>query len=490
MPSSRPNILLITTDQQRLDTLSCLGAPIGRTPHLDALAARGVRFDRCTIQNPVCIPSRACLQTGRYTWQHGVRYMESVIDTTPGLPPWEWTFHERLRRAGHHTAAFGKIHMMPERGFDTMEVCGGKGARWTQSIGLPIGPGPLGPQYAAWLEEREPGGYERIYEARRTPQYKEQLTAIPFPLPAELHPESWIGDHTADFIAHPPGEPWFAWCGFTGPHGPLDVPPEYLGRYEPDDMPVPHGWGADLSDHPPYRGRGGPDSWPPERLRRAQRFTAYYHGLMDLLDDQVGRLMAVMDRRGLWDNTLVMFTTDHGEMRGDFGAFGKGNFYEPVAHVPCIVVPPRQPAGGAKSARGPAGIHDGLIEMFDLAPTALDYAGVAVPEHMAARSLRPLIEAGAPGRPAAYGDYVTNDRETACAYCATERYKLALWTTGDERVGELYDLQEDPGELTNRYDDPALGAVRRELTEMILQRRLQVDCPPPREEWRGAESDL
>ena len=481
MPLEAPNILLITTDQQRLDTLSCLGAPLGHTPHLDALAARGVIFDRCLIQNPVCIPSRACLQTGRYTWQHGVRYMENTIDDTPGLPPWEWTCHERLRRAGYHTAAFGKIHMMPERGFDTMQVTGGKGARWTQSTGLPIGPGPLGPQYAAWLEEREPGAYERIYEARRRPEYRQHLTAVPFPLPAALHPESWIGGHTADFIARPPAQPWFAWCGFTGPHGPLDVPPEYLSRYAPADMPMPHGWDADLSDRFPYRRGARPRT--AEELPRARRFTAYYHGLMDLLDDQVGRIMAELDRGGLWDNTLVMFTSDHGEMRGDFGAYGKGNFYEAVARVPCIVVPPVRLWEGSPE---PDRTRCGLIEMFDLAPTALDYAGLPIPEHMAARSLRPQIEAGAPGREAAFGDYVTNDRQTAAAYCRTERHKLMLWTTPEERAGELYDLGDDPGELTNRYDDPALAPVRRDLTELILQRRLQVDCPPPPGEGEGA----
>ncbi len=298
---------------------------------------------------------------------------------------------------------------------------------------------------------------------------------MPFPLPAELHPESWIGGNTAEFIARPPARPWFVWCGFTGPHGPLDVPPEYLGRYAPEDMPVPHGWDADLGDHFPYRRGSRPRT--PEELARARRFTAYYHGLMDLLDDQVERITAALDAGGLWDNTLVMFTSDHGEMRGDFGALGKGNFYEPVAHVPCLVVPP----GGAAGRR-----YGDLIEMFDLAPTALDYAGLPRPEHMAARSLRPQIEGEAPGREAAFGDYVTNDRQTACTYACTGRYKLMVWTVGEERGGELYDLVEAPGELTNRYDDATLAGVRRDLTELILQRRLQVDCPPPQEEGEGA----
>jgi arylsulfatase len=267
----QPNILLITTDQQRHDTLSCLGAPVGRTPHIDALASRGLLFDHCHVQNPVCIPSRACLQTGRYTSQHGVRYMENVIHTTPGLPESELTVHERLRAAGYHTAAFGKIHMMPhERGFDTLQVTGGKGARWTHSSGMDIGPGPLGPQYAAWLDSRNPGSYERIYEQRRRPEYRAYGTALQFPLPASEHVDSWIGDNVVDFISNPPAQPWFVQCGFTGPHGPLDVPPEYPDRYSPDDMLDPLHWTTNLGDRFPYRSRQ-PRAGIAEKLAGARR---------------------------------------------------------------------------------------------------------------------------------------------------------------------------------------------------------------------------
>lgn len=456
----RPNILLITTDQQRFDTLSCVGPGVGRTPNIDALAARGTLFGRCYIQNPVCIPSRACLQTGRYPHQHTVTYMETVIDTTPGLPEHELTVHERLRSAGYHAAGFGKIHMMPDRGFDTVQVTGGKGSRWTKSAGLPIGPGPLGPQYAEWLEERVPGGYERIYEVRRTPEYKSTGTALAFPLSAEHHVDTWIGDNTVDFIKSPPAQPWFAWCGFCGPHGPLDVPPEYLDRYDPDDMPEPAHWDIDLGDRFPYRGRA-PKARPPEAMARARKWTAYYHALMDLIDDQVGRIIAALDEGGQWENTLVLFTSDHGEMCGDFGLYGKGNFYEPVSRMPVFVVPP---GGGVAAPR-----FDGLTEMFDLAPTMLDYAGLRIPENMAAHSLRPELETGEGGREAAFGEYVTNDRAQRCVYCRTERYKLVLWTGG----GELYDLAEDPDELHNRYDDPALAATRLELTERIVERWLE-----------------
>lgn len=472
----RPNILLITTDQQRFDTLSCLGAPVGRTPSIDALAARGTIFGRCYIQNPVCIPSRACLQTGRYPHQHGVRYMETVIDTTPGLPTYEWTFHERLRAAGYHTAAFGKIHMMPERGFDTMQITGGKGARWTHSTGMEIGPGPLGPQYAAWLESRNQGSYERIYEERRKTEYKEQMTAIPSPLPASEHVETWVGNNVVEFLSDPPAAPWFVQCGFTGPHGPLDVPPEYLDRYNPDDMPEPAHWSIDLGDRFPYRGRK-PREASEEALAKARHWTAFYHALMDLIDDQIARIVEVFDQRNLWDNTLVLFTPDHGDMRGDFGLYGKGNFYEPVVRMPAFIVPP----GGEVAA----GRFDGLVEMFDLAATALDYAGLPIPVHMAARSLRRELETGAGGRDAVFGEYVTNDRARSGVYCRTEAHKLVVWTADGERGGELYDLADDPEELANRFDDPGLTAVRRELTERIIGRWLEVDCPPPSEEWAG-----
>lgn len=478
---AQPNILLITTDQQRYETLSAVGAAVGRTPHLDALARRGALFDHCYIQNTVCIPSRACLQTGRYPHQHGVTYMESEIDRTPGLPHWEWTFFERLRAAGYHTAGFGKIHMMPERGFDTLQVTGGKGQRWTQSTGLPIGPAPLGPQYAAWLESRHPGSYERLYEARRRPEYKEYLSAVPHPLPASEHVETWIGNNTVDFLSSPPAQPWFAWCGFTGPHGPLDVPPEYLDRYRPEEMPLPAHWEHDLSDRFPYRGRQ-PRSLTPEWEMKARRWMAYYHALMDLLDDQVGRILAVMDRRNLWENTLVLFTTDHGEMRGDFGLYGKGNFYEAVVRAPTIVVPP----GGRVAAPR----FEGLVEMFDLAPTALDYAGLPLPPHMAARSLRPELETGQGGREAVFCEFVTNDQQRRGVCVRTGRHKLALWTEGAARGGELYDLAEDPQELVNRYDDPALANVQRELSERIVSRWLEVDAPAPREEWSGCAGSL
>ncbi len=456
-PTDRPNILFITTDQQRYDTLSCNAAAPPRTPHLDALAERGVRFERAYIQNPVCIPSRACMQTGRYTSQHGVTYMESVIDTTPGLPVWERTFMERLQVAGYRTAAFGKIHMMPERGFHDMQICGGKGARWTQSHGLEIGPGPLGNHYAAWLEARHPGGYELIYEQRRRPEYKKYRTAIVNVLPLEEYVDYWIAQNTIDYIQSPPSEPWFIQCGFCGPHGPIDPPEPYDSVYDPEEVELPANVFVDME------GRPREPSAEEEAILR--RWIAFYYGLVALIDDQVGRILKALDETGQRDNTLILYVSDHGEMMGERGRGGKGNFFEPVIRVPLLAAAPGGSAGR---------VVGDLVETMDVAPTILDYAGLPIPEEMQAASLRPLIEGAGGGRDAVLCEYTTNDRSRSGKCLRTERYKYCYWSTGEE---EFYDLQEDPLERCNLAGDAAyqdiLNDHRRRLIDRLMDAGLR-----------------
>lgn len=452
---SRPNILLITTDQQRYDTLGVHGCNWMKTPHLDALAHRGVAFHNAFIQNPVCIPSRACMQTGRYTHEHGVRYMERIIDDTPGLPAWETTFMERLQTAGYRTAAFGKIHMMPEKGFHEMAVTGGKGARWTKSAGLEIGLGPLGRDYAAWLEKRHPGGYEAIYKQRRHPDYKRYRTAITNVLPLEEYIDYWIAENTIDFVRREHGRPFFAWCGFCGPHGPVDPPAPYDTLYSVDDVTLPPNYSVTED--------GGERVVSPEEDQVARRFCAYYWGLVTLIDDMIGRIVAALEDRALLDNTLIIFTSDHGEMMFDFGRLGKGNFFEPVVRVPLIVVPPN----GVPDRDG---IRE-LVEVFDIAPTILDYATGTVPDSMSATTLRPLMEGQAAGRTAALCEFMTNDRARQGICIRTERYKYAYWAPDGQE--QFYDLAEDPLERNNLSLD---SGYRNEISQhrlMLIDRLMQ-----------------
>ena len=451
---TRPNILFITTDQQRADSLGCYGNGYVRTPHIDALAGRGTRFDSAYIQNPVCIPSRACMMTGRYTHQHGVTYMESVIDTTPGLPAWEKTIMERLQYAGYRTAAFGKIHMMPERGFHDMQVCGGKGGRWTHSAGLPIGLGPLGPHYAHWLEERHPGGYELIYQQRREPDYKKYKSAIVNVLPLEEYVDYWIAQNTVDYLKNPPSEPFFIQCGFCGPHGPIDPPKPYDSLYPLDEIEFPANYGVDAT--------GQPVANSPERDALIRRWVSFYYGLVTLIDDQVGRIMDALTETGLWENTIVVYVTDHGEMLGERGRFGKGNFFEPVVHSPLIVA-------GPDRGRAPKQV-DGLVETMDVAPTILDFAGVPIPSEMQAASLRSLLEGSAGGKPAVLCEYTTNDRSRSGKCVRTEQFKYAFW--GEAAPEEFYDLHADPLERNNLIGDARYAqeatALRKLMLDMLM----------------------
>jgi arylsulfatase len=450
---ARPNLLIITTDQQRFDTLAAAGNPHVRTPQLDALAARGVLFRRGYIQSPTCIPSRACIQTGRYTHQHGVYYTDNVIDTTPGLPPWERTVMERLQEVGYTTAGFGNIHMMPPKGLEEMQLTTNKGSRWTVAEGSPLGPAPLGPIYAQWLEGRRPGAYEEIYAQRRRPEYREQAMAIVNVLDPDEYVDYWIAENSWRYLDRDHERPFFLWCGFCGPHPPYDPPEPYASMYRPEDIPVPallHARQQNVPDGDRPTRFDQPDG---EQLIR--KITAHYWGMVSFVDDMVGRIMEVLTRRGLWDNTMVVFTTDHGDLLGDFGKLGKSTFLEPVIRAPYIVVPPgTSPAPSGHVPRA----FDGLVEHVDLAPTFLDYAGVEHTADLPGRSLRPVLE-GTGELPALDGilcEYTSNERDFHSKCLRTVRYKYVITSSAHvpSRV-ELYDLEQDPQETTNVAGDPS-----------------------------------
>lgn len=457
-----PNIILITTDQQRYDTLGVTGNPHVQTPAMDALAERGALFRQGYIQNPVCVPSRACIQTGRYVHQHGVEFMSSAIDQTPGLPPWETTLMERLQDAGYSTAGYGKIHMMPPRGFDEMQLTMGKGARWTSASGSPLGPAQLGPNYAEWLEQRNPGGYGSIYAQRRRPEYTSHATAIANVLPADQYVDSWIGENAVQYVERDHDRPFFMWAGFCGPHTPFDPPEPYASMYDQDSIPIPELLGATSPSWlmspraPQFDGADG------EQVVR--RMIAYYWAMMTLIDDMVAKIVEAADQRRDGRDTLIIITTDHGEMLGDFGAIGKGNFTEQVIRVPYLIVPPgnRLPSGRTV---------DDLVEHVDLAPTILDYAGLAQPEELPGQSLRPYLEpewAEPEPLESVLCEFTTNDRQQQSKCVRSQRYKYVF--NGRGKPVEFYDLHEDPSELVNLAADAGYAAVVRDHAELMLDR--------------------
>jgi arylsulfatase A-like enzyme len=279
------------------------------------------------------------------------------------------------------------------------------------------------------------------------------MTAIRNVLPLEEYVDWWICEEALEFLRYPGSKPLFLWCGFCGPHGPVDPPAPYDELYPLDRVPLPRG----RCDDPQGSPKGRPSArWDEETIRR---WIAYYWGLVSLIDDMTGRMVALLEERGLLENTLIAYTSDHGDMAGDYHMMGKGNFYEEVIHVPLILAAP--------SSRQEERVS-GLVEAADLAPTVLDYAGVAIPEQMPTRSLRPLIEGRGQTRESVLCEYQTNDRTRRGTCVRTERHKYAYWGQGE--VEELYDLEEDPDELQNLASDPSRTAELSACRQVLLDR--------------------
>jgi arylsulfatase A-like enzyme len=335
----------------------------------------------------------------------------------------------------------------------------GKGARWTQAIGQDIGPAPLGARYAAWLERRHPGGYEEIYKQRRKPEYRRNQTAIVNVLPEQEYVEYWITEEATDFLRRRNGirQPFFLWIGFCGPHPPFDPPGRYAEMYPVEDMPLPKTFRPDRCKN------------PEQDIKRLKRVISHYYAMMTCIDDSVGTIIEELERTGKRQNTVIIFTSDHGEMLGDRNRFGKGCFYEPVIRIPTIVYHP--------AVKHPFGF-DGLVETFSLAPTVLDFADIERPVEMAADSLSPVMFAQGKGREFVLSEYVPNDRKSYEVCVRTEQHKLIFRypnTAGASH--ELYDLTTDPLEQANRYSDPAFRDQREDLEHLLLARLLETLTP-------------
>lgn len=488
MPDSRPNIIVITTDQQRYDSLGVHGNSHVPTPHLQSLADGGTLFSRACVQNPVCVPSRACLHTGRYIHQHGC---DNMGPRHPALPDWEITFMERLQAAGYETGAVGKIHMIKAKGYHWTRLTGGKSARWRLPVDDRLGPAGIGQEYGRWLETRDPGALERLFRQRQHPDYVTYRKAITNVLPLEHYIETWITENAIEFLrrrgnpsprpfpprgegvegvvpAPPRGEgdrpprPFFLWIGFCGPHTPYDPPEPYASLYRVDDVALPRHFGEIPVNRPPMHAPDEPCHRSAETDRIARRVVAHYWALNRLIDDKIGQVLEELRRQRLLDSTLILFTSDHGDMLMDYdGMWGKGNFYEPVIHAPLIVRPPA-------SAAPPRRRFDGLVENMDIAATVLDYAGVEIPRQMQAASLRPIIEGHDAGKESILCEFASDDDGVRGKCIRTERFKYAFW--GRDLMGEFYDLQSDPDERCNLIDDPASQAEIRRHQVLLLEK--------------------
>ncbi len=470
MEKKRPNVLLICTDQQRFDALGCYGNARIKTPHIDNLAAEGVLFERCYVQSPVCGPSRASLLTGQYVHNHGL-WANGVA-----LPEHKRLFTQNLADVGYDCGLIGKSHLAacfqgrtePRRddGFRTF--------KWAHdpSHGSPEN------HYHRWLEARFPELYARAME---NGPGRQGHNTVPFDtMPTEAHYSRWVGEESSRFLREErdPERPFFFMANFFDPHHPFVAPEEYLDRYDPAALPPPIGGPELLADRPPilteahhgsYAGhaRGFADHSPEE----IQNIIAAYYAMVTLIDDEVGRILSTVSELDLEQETLVIFTSDHGEMLGDYGLLLKGPmFYDGAVRVPLILRWPGQlPAGERRSQ---------IVEWLDLGATVLDATATPPLAGDQGISLLPIARGDeeAPSRGWALTEYRNSghpyDPPVQATMLRQERYKLVVHhgepATDRKRCGELYDMDADPQELHNLWDDPNHLEIRRELEAALL----------------------
>jgi choline-sulfatase len=356
-----PNILFVLTDQQRADSLGAVNG-WARTPHLDALADEGVQFTSCFANAPVCIPSRFSLLSGLYPHNLGVQTNRAVT-----YPARLETWVEVLRRGGYRTSMFGKLHLHPPHGdlrrrerlvhrfgFDDVDEVGGPRALRSCSTNL--------------TDLWERSGVRDAYRRDVADRYNTTPWVVrPSPVGLDLYYDTYVGRSAATYLReYERPEPWFCYIGFPGPHEPWDTPEPWASAYEPRDMPAPRPAPRSAGDRAvgalDARLRDRPDLGPGE----IAALRADYAGGVSLIDDLVGDVLQVVRDRGEWDRTIVVFTSDHGEMNGDAGLLYKEVFLDGAVRVPLII---RDPTG-----RTGAEVTD-PVELLDVGATVLDLAG-------------------------------------------------------------------------------------------------------------------
>jgi arylsulfatase A-like enzyme len=493
--AERPNVLIFCVDEMRADHLGCAGNPLVRTPHLDALAAAGTRFDRACVNNPICMPARLTMFSGLMPRDHGVRVNGQEMHAGVPLLP------QVLADAGYRTHAAGKLHLTPWMpkveppditrypecldywrredvttfpepycGFDSVDFVGGH----TSFI--------YG-EYVQWLRERG-GDLSQIGPPAGSAgsRYTYRMT-----VDEELHYNRYIADSAIGTIADAAAgdAPFFVWCSFPDPHMPVAAPAPYSEMVDPASIPLPPRRAGELTDLPPFYADVFSGALRPNGIdntdvsdRDGQEIIAMTYGMVTHVDTEVGRVLAARDAAGVRENTLIIFTSDHGDMMGDHGLLWKAFYtFQGCLRVPLIVAAPGAPAGR---------VCPTLTAQIDLMPSILDICGVPMPgAGWEAREtpfdrgvIRPL--ATYPGQswqrllsdePPARSRPVVVENDDPCTglqprALVTDRHRLTIYP-GTEH-GELFDLLTDPHELENLWYRSDAAALRTELSATLL----------------------
>ncbi|MBL7176501.1 MAG: sulfatase-like hydrolase/transferase [Desulfobacteraceae bacterium] len=491
------NVIFFITDQQRADHLGCAGNPVLKTPAIDKLAGEGVRFSNAYVANPTCMPNRASIMTGQFPNTCSRSFGVNLPEELP-------TFPGTLREQGYATKAIGKMHLqywagVVDKSVQSAEFMPGWMNPQTHDrmvkdfptpfygfdeVDLVVGHGDsCNGHYVDWVKERAPELAPLLLELAPkilTDLYRKS------PIPEEYYSTSYLTDRSVDFLErYAKGDygerPFLLKVSYPDPHHPCTPPGKYADMYKPEDMELPPSFGdaQSVRDHPYI----GPRSNDPNLGRmlfrisneeEVRNFISHTYGMVTMIDDSVGRILSTLEKLGLDDDTLIVYTSDHGDMMGDHGMLLKGWIpYKGILHVPLIFKAPGVTKAGS--------VSDSLISAVDLAPTILNLCNIdeeAQPPDMQGLDYTEILKN--PGQRLRDCCLIEVDETDSgllkaipgsgkaagrLKYLITDRYSLTVFD-GHSGYGDLFDLQEDPHELNNLWDsNPEL---RHEMVEKLL----------------------
>ncbi len=437
--SKKPNVLLVHVDQHRFDCLGVCGNPDVQTPNIDSLAADGVRFDNSFCPYPVCTPSRYSLISGQYVHEH--RGFSNHCTLAPDIA----TFPKMLRAAGYKTKAVGKMHFTPtylDVGFDEME------------LSEQNGPGRWDDDYHRYLMRHGLVDYndledqEREHRKNAPEKYFKSFGALVSNLPDKHHSTTWVGDRAVETLkTWDASKPHLLMAGFIKPHHPFDPPAPWHEKYDPEKLTILPGWTEACLDRDYQFSRGYFDN-KTLNIPALRKVMAFYYATITQIDHHVGRMIEVLKKKGLYDNTTIVFTSDHGEFLGFHHLLLKGNYmYDALAKVPLIVKYP----GSAKAGT----VSQAMVNNVDVGPTILQTAGLQPASSMKGLDLR---QAGK-GH-----DIVFCGRTEIMARSRTRKLILSQRKGGQNL---FFDLENDPLEMKNLYGDPAYQKEIRAFKDAV-----------------------
>ncbi len=465
----RPNVLWVMSDQHHAGCFGAGGRGEVRTPALDGLAGDGVVFDRAYCNVPICGPSRCSMIAGQYAHTTGITG-NAIFGLKVPIPA-HGTVATRLKTAGYRTALVGKGHMIDawdQAGFDTRHYCDLCDADRGD------------PTTVGYFQHLIDHGLADAYDlgSRKADEPGAGLNRFISELSEENVVETWTGDKAVETLddlqagKQKDGRPWMMQLSFQRPHEPLCLPPERANDYDPNSLKLPENsvdfFERKFAGKPAHQQayvNGGVMGYPyrPHDEADLRGQLAYYYTLVTMIDRQIGRVIERLKATGAYENTLILYTADHGDFAGEHGLILKNmGIYEAIHRVPLVVKWPAA-AGLAGGTR-----RDGIVELVDLMPTFLAAAGEAVPEACHGRDLLPVAkgEAGGLGHTVCTYDFFSPQPKAVAV--RDDRWRLVLYPEqpgATSLPGELYDHVNDPGELDNRFADAAATGVRLRLTE-------------------------